>query len=322
MDLSIIIVSWNTVELLLKCLGSIYAHPPTCDFEVLVVDNASTDKSVQRVWDQFPQVDLFPNQNNIGFAPANNQAIRHSSGRYVLLLNPDTEVKADALQTLVQFLETHPQVGAVGPLTLNPDDTLQTSCYPAPTLSREFWRLFHLDKFWPYGSYRMSGWSQTEPRPVDALLGACLMLPRNALDWIGLLDEDYFIYSEEIDLCYRLQKAGWDLYWVPQAQIIHYGGQSTKQVATDMFLQLYRGKLLFFQKHYGWLPVQLYRLILVAAALPRFLSGSMAWLEPAPKRQQRVALATNYRRLLATLLWQWDSKQAQPSRSMIPDSKN
>ena len=239
MKLSIIIVSWNTVDLLAQCLESIYAYPPDGEFEVLVVDNASTDNSVQLVGEQFPQVKLFENKVNVGFAGANNQAIQQSLGSYVLLLNPDTEVKASALEDLLQFMDRHPQAGAVGARILNPDETLQTSCYPTPTLLREFWRLFHLDVFWPYGSYHMADWNLQKSREVDILLGACLLLRRTVLDQIGLMDESYFIYSEEVDLCYRVQQAGWHLYWVPQAQVIHYGGQSTQQVAAEMFMRLY-----------------------------------------------------------------------------------
>lgn len=302
MNLSIIIVNWNTAELLVQCLRSIYAHPPDRDFEIFVVDNASTDTSVQMVREQFPQVKLLENGVNLGFAGGNNQAIRQSNGRYVLLLNPDTEMKPDALEKLVNFMKVHPQAGAVGARILNPDGTLQTSCYPRPTLSREFWRLFHLDVIRPYGSHDMTDWNLEEAREVDVLLGACLLLRRTALDQIGLLDENYFIYSEEVDLCYRLQKANWCLYWVPQAQVVHYGGQSTQQVAAEMFMHLYKSKLAFVRKHYGWSASQIYKLILLAATLVRLILSPLAWLEQPPQRQRHLTLASNYRRLLMTLL--------------------
>lgn len=301
MDLSIIIVSWNTVDLLAQCLTSIYTYPPNYTFEVLVVDNASTDRSVQMVREQFPQVELIENKTNLGFAGANNQAIRQSTGRYVLLLNPDTEVKPQAFDTLVDFMGTHAQVGATGARTLNPDGTLQTSCYPAPTLFREFWRLFHLDVFWAYGSYNMARWNPDQSREVDVLLGACLLLRRTALDGVGLLDENYFIYSEEVDLCYRLQQANWHLYWVPQARIVHYGGQSTQQVAAEMFMRLYQGKLFFIRKHYGWLAGQLYKLILLVIALVRLLISPLAWLERSPRRQRHLMLASRYWKLVRAL---------------------
>ena len=301
MDLSIIIVSWNTVDLLAQCLASIYAYPPSCLFEVLVVDNASTDASLQMVREQFPQVELIENKINVGFAGANNQAIRQCSGRYLLLLNPDTEVKPQTFDVLVCFMETQAQVGAVGARTLNSDGTLQTSCYPAPTLLREFWRLFHLDVLWAYGSYDMANWCLDHSREVDVLLGACLLLRRTALDGVGLLDENYFIYSEEVDLCYRLQKGGWHLYWIPQAQVVHYGGQSTQQVATEMFIRLYQGKLIFIRKHHGWLAGRVYKLILLIIALARLLISPLAWLEPSPQRQYHLTLAGRYWKLVRAL---------------------
>lgn len=301
MRLSIIIVSWNTVDLLAQCLESIYANPPDGEFEVWVVDNASTDSSVPMVGRQFPQVKLLANDTNLGFAGANNQAIRQSTGDFVLLLNPDTEVKPGALDTLVRFMEAHPQVGAAGSRLLNPDQTLQASCYPVPTLSRELWRLFHLDTIRPYGCYRMADWDLNRPRAVEVVQGAALILRRAALDQIGLMDEEYFMYSEELDLCYRLQKGGWPLYWVPQSKIVHYGGQSTKQVATEMFLCLYQSKLIFMRKHQGWLAAQGYKLILLAAAVARLSLSPLAWLEQPARRQRHLALASHYQRLIMAL---------------------
>jgi len=301
MKLSIIIVSWNTADLLAQCLASIFAHPPQALFEALVVDNASADDSVAMMRRRFPQVRLLENQQNIGFAGANNQAIRHSRGEYLLLLNPDTEVAPHALQTLVDWLDHHPETGAVGPLTLNPDGSLQTSAYPAPTLAGELWRLLHLDRLRPYGVYQMKSWSLDAPRQVDALLGACLLLRRQVIEQIGLLDESYFIYSEEIDLCYRLQAAGWRLYWQPAAQIVHYGGQSTQQVAAEMFLRLYQGKLLFFRKHHGRWAGAAYKLVLLLITLTRLLMLPLVWFEPAARRREHLNLAANYRQLLLAL---------------------
>ena len=302
--ISIIIVNWNTQELLAQCLESVSdeinrLHP--LRVETLVVDNASKDDSVQMIRKRFPWVTLIENQTNVGFAPANNQAILESTGRYVLLLNPDTEVKPGAFEALVRFLEANPQAGGVGARLLNPDGTLQISCYQVPTLPRELWRMFHLDALWPYGVYRMTDWDLDTARKVDIVQGACLVLRQTALNQVGLLDEGYFIYSEEVDLCHRLHQAGWPLYWVPQAKVIHYGGQSTQQVAAEMFLQLYLGKVLFFRKHYGRLTTQAYKLILLIATVIRLLLTPLALLEPPVKRQNHLTLADHYRRLLMTL---------------------
>jgi GT2 family glycosyltransferase len=301
MKLSIIIVNWNTCELLQDCLASIHRNPPEAAFEVCVVDNASTDGSPEMVRERYPQVHLISNQENPGFARANNQGIQMSNGEYVLLLNPDTYVKPGALECLVQFLEGTPKAGGVGAQLLNPDQTLQVSCYPQPTLFREFWRMFHLDVLKPYAVYPMDKWKLDVPREVDVLMGACLLLRRKALEQVGWMDEDYFIYSEEVDLCTRVRKAGWKLFWQPQAEVVHYGGQSTQQVAESMFLQLYQGKVLYFRKHHGWPAVQVYKLILFVAALGRLLLTPLALIEKPSRRQQHLALSNHYRRLLRSL---------------------
>jgi len=300
-DLSIIIVNWNTRDLLAQCLQSVYETVQGLECEIFVVDNASSDGSAAMVRERFPCVRLVENWENVGFARANNQAIRESTGRYVVLLNPDTVVKPGALEALVPFMDTHPQAGAGGARLLNPDGTLQTSCYPAPTLSREFWRLFHLDAYWLYAHYDMASWGLDRPREVDVLQGACLILRREALDQVGLLDEDYFIYTEEVDLCQRLRHQGWKAYWLPQAAVVHYGGQSTQQVAAQMFLSLYQTKLLYFRKNHGRRAAQLYKLILLAATLTRLLLSPVAWLERSPQRRRHLILAGHYGRLLLAL---------------------
>ncbi len=295
MKLTIIIVSWNTRELLSQCLTSIYRSPPSPEFEVWVVDNASEDGSIESIRRDFPAVRLISNSQNLGFAYANNQAVRSSTGEYLLLLNPDTEVHPLALQRLIDFLDQKPDHGAVGPRTLNPDGSLQTSSYPIPTLFREFWRMFYLDRVIPIGTYPMHIWDLKKPREVDALLGACLMVRRRALDEVGLLDDQYFMYSEEIDLCFRLRQAGWKISWVPEAQIVHYGGQSTQQVADAMFLNLYRSKIHFFRKHYGNRRAWAYKQILYAAALARVMA------RPFFRGESRRRLGEQYCALIVEL---------------------
>ncbi|MCA9942490.1 MAG: glycosyltransferase family 2 protein [Ardenticatenaceae bacterium] len=301
MKLSIVIVSWNTKDLLDACLRSIYAYPLDQPFEVWVVDNKSSDDTVAMVQEHFPQVELIASEENLGFAGGNNRAIPHCQGEYVLLLNPDTEVKPEALNELVAFMDTHPEAGAAGSRLLNADETLQPSCHPRPTLSREFWRMFYLDKLLPYGSYDMSKWNLEQPREVDVLMGASMLLRKTVLDTIGLLDEGYFMYSEEVDLCFRLQKAGWHLFWVPQSQVVHYWGQSAKQVLAEMFLQLYRGKLRFFRKHYGGLTVPLYKVVLGLAALLRLGLAPFVWLRKSDQSGYQLHMARHYGRLLISL---------------------
>jgi GT2 family glycosyltransferase len=218
-----------------------------------------------------------------------------------LILNPDTYVRTNALKNLIGFMEKNPNVGAAGSKYLNPDNTLQRSCYPFPTLLRELWRLLHLDRFWLYGKYGQEQWDQEKSREVDVLQGACLILRHDALRRVGLFDEDYFMYTEEVDLCYRLKKAGWSLYWVPSAEIIHYGGQSTQQMASEMFLSLYQTKLLFFRKHYGRLKAFIYKLILMTISIFRLLLLPIALMSRPASRVENKRLARSYWQLLQKL---------------------
>jgi GT2 family glycosyltransferase len=269
--------------------------------EVIVVDNASHDGTPALVRERFPWVQLIANNENIGFARANNQALRVGCGRYFLMLNPDTRLQPFSLKTLVRFMDTHPRAGAAGGRIFNADGSLQDSCDPAPTLARELWRLFHLDLLHPYALYRLGEWDVRTPRAVDSILGACMLVPRHVLDEVGPLDEDFFIYSEEVDLCSRLRKHGWSVYWVPQATIVHHGAQSTRQIATEMFLQLYAAKILYFRKHHGRLAAQLYKFILASAAMPRVLLSTLARVERGERRSRHQVLADKYRQLISEL---------------------
>ena len=299
--IAIVIVSWNTAQLLENCLASILANPPTSPLEIWVVDNASTDESPRMVREKFPHVHLIENKENVGFARANNQAIQRCTGKYVLLLNPDTLVSSGALQTLIDFFDKHPEAGAVGAKILNRDGSLQISSHPRPTLSRELWRLFHLDSLSPYSAYAWTKWESSHPQEVDVLMGACLLLRKEVLDRVGFLDEDYFIYSEEVDMCYRIQRAGWHLYWVPEAEVIHFGGQSTQQVPIEMFLNLYHSKIKYFRKHYGWTAAQAYKLILRLAALSRLMLAPFVIFEHSSRRQKHLTLVDRYWRLVLAL---------------------
>lgn len=302
--LSIIIVNWNTCTLLAACLASVEAELASFaadQVETWVIDNASTDGSVGVVQRRFPWVRLLKNSVNLGFAGANNQAMQVARGRYFFLLNADTELRRGALPTLVQFMEAHPQAAAAGARYLNPDGSLQMSCYPAPTLVREVWRLFHLDRLYPFGVYPMATWCRQTARTVDVVQGAALLLRRTVLDQIGCFDTSYFMYTEEVDLCQRMRQAGWSIYFVPTACIMHHGGQSTRQAALTMFLQLYRSKILYFRKHHGATATFLYKVMLFCATITRLGVTPLAWLEAPPRRRQHLTVANHYRHLVLTL---------------------
>ena len=279
MELTIIIVSWNTREILRQCLQSVFASQTTKNLKVWVVDNGSSDGSGQMIEDLFPQVQIISNDDNVGFAHANNQAIKASSSDYVMLLNPDTILEKDVVETLINFLENNPDIGAVGPRLLNPDRTLQESAYPEPTLAREFWRLFHLDRFYYYARYPMDEWSLIDARDVDVLMGACLLVRRRALDQVGLLDDNFFVYSEEVDLCTRIREYGWRISWVPTVVVVHLGGQSTQQIKQEMFLQLYKGKIQYFRKHHTPLVVGLYKSVMFCAYMVSIAMTPFFFLE-------------------------------------------
>jgi len=263
--------------------------------EIILVDNDSTDGSAIMVQARFPSVQLIKNHENLGFAGANNQALRRcleGKREYALLLNPDTTVGEGALDSLIKFMGEHPECGAAGAKLLNADDSLQVSCAPFPSLVRELWRLFHLDKLYPLSRYPFSKWRVDTPQQVDSVQGAALMLRRETLEQVGLLDEDYFMYSEEVDLCHRIKSAGWEIYWVPDAEVVHYGGQSTRQVAREMFLELYRSKVLYFHKRHGLASAWVYKLILALSSLPRILLAPLSG---------NLKLAGNYSQLLLAL---------------------
>ena len=300
---SVVVASWNTRDLLATCLTSLV--DACCGLvgpvEITVVDNASSDGSAAMLRERFPAVQLVTNRVNAGFAAATNQGIRLSRGRYVLLLNPDTTATRGFLQMLVSFLDVHPAVGAVGPRLVDKRGTDQVSCYPLPTVSREIWRLFHMDRIHPRARYPLGRWGAENPRSVESVQGACMLIRRSALDRVGLLDERFFVYTEEIDLSRRVLESGWQIFWVPNAVIVHYGGASTEQVSGSMFLQLYRSKVAYFRKHQGVRGAVAYKLVLAAASVPRVVVPALGmWLLPTRRTKLR-SLVRNYSQLLAEL---------------------
>ena len=297
MDLSILIVNWNTRDYTADCLQSLAATADRIELnpigpaaliyaqyqaEVFVVDNASSDGSVTLIQQRFPWAQLIENDHNVGFAPANNQAYQRSTGRYVLLLNSDTQVHPQAISALLDYMEAHPGCGASGARLLNVDGSLQPACQPMLTPGREFWRLIFLDQIWPRATYDMSHWDTFTPRRVEVIKGACLMVRRAALDRSQpLLDEQYFMYTEEVDLCYRLLNASWELDWVPQARVTHYGGASSTQAYNAMYVQLYRSKVQFYRKIGGEPHARRFKTLLRLAYWPRWLVSAIgARLKP------------------------------------------
>ncbi|MBN1657072.1 MAG: glycosyltransferase family 2 protein [Anaerolineae bacterium] len=290
-ELSIVITSWNTEELLAQCLQSLAGTRA----EVIVVDNASADGSVAMIKRSHPHVQLVENRENLGFARANNQGIAMSRGRYVALLNSDTRVYDGAFDRLVAFMDTHPRAGGCGPRLVNADGSLQPSCHPVLTPGRELWRLLFLDYLWRRATYAQATWAPNRPHQVEVIKGACLVLRREALSEVGVFDDRYFMYTEEMDLCYRLLRAGWEMWWVPDATVLHYGEASSRQVAESMYVELYRSKAQFHRKFGGERRVKAFKGYLYVAYVPRLLLfGAGARLSNRLATRARI-----YRRLVS-----------------------
>lgn len=276
--LSVVIVNWNTKALLAQCLSSLFVEGEGLDMEVFVVDNASQDDSVATVRKSFPQVHLIENDRNLGFAGANNQAISRCLGKYILLLNSDTIVLPGVLQTMVEHLESCPELGALGAYLLNADRTPQR-CYGAfPSLVSEGLTLLGFDRRLPRLTSRWTGVSvgrgilSPGVLAVDWVVGAALVVRRTAVEKVGGLDEGFFWCSEDTDWCYRFRKAGWKVGVALDAQIVHLGGASSNLASDRMVPELLRGKIKYFRKHQGPGVAVAYRLLVATVAL-----GKVAW---------------------------------------------
>jgi len=302
-DLTIIIVNWNVKELLQNCLKSVYAQTKGTSFEIFVVDNASSDGSVETVEKEFPQVRLIKNRENVGFAKANNQAIRESKGRYLMLLNPDTIVVGDALDTMVLFMDKHRDTGAVGPRILNPDKTVQLTCGRySPTLLTELWDFTKLSSVFPesriFGKSLMGFWPHNDTREVELLSGACMMVRKETIEQTGLMDEHFFLFAEETDWCYRIRKNGWKIYLNADAEIVHLSQQSVKRSSINTALESCKSMYRFFMKHHGRLSALSYR-AMVFISIGLRIPVYWLWQYVRPSNRLRIQRALKqYPRIL------------------------
>jgi GT2 family glycosyltransferase len=249
MDISFIIVNWNTCDLLLDCLHSIRNTVNGFTYEIVVVDNGSGDGSVQAVKEQFgSQVLLIENHDNRGFARANNQALAIARGRFIVLLNTDTIVQSGAIATLIRVLEDKPSAAVAGPRMIERDGSLQNSFDNFPSLATELLNKSLLRVLFP-GKYAGKNRTAKGLFEVDSIIGACMAIRRDAIQQVGLLDEDYFFFLEETDWCFRLRAAGWKIYHDPQAVIVHLQGQSKQRRPAQARVEYCRSLYLFFRKN-------------------------------------------------------------------------
>ena len=252
---SALVVSYNVKDLLLDCLRAFYSSSDV-PVEAVVVDNASSDGSADAVEAEFPQAKVIRMPKNVGFGKANNAGLQQATGRFVLLLNPDVTVLAGCVGRLADFLLVRPDVGAVGPRLLRPDgDTDLAARRGFPTPSTAFYRLVGLSRVFPkskrFNRYNMGYLSPAEAHEMDAGTAACLMVRRTAVDRVGFFDPDYFMYGEDLDLCFRLKLGGWKVYYLPAAEAVHLKGASTKQATRRMLYEFHRAMWTFHHKHYA-----------------------------------------------------------------------
>ncbi|MDW7680798.1 MAG: glycosyltransferase, partial [bacterium] len=255
MEISIVIVNYNVKELLQQAITSIIQAGKNFEYEIFVVDNASTDDSAEMVRDKFPAVRLIENEDNLGFAAANNQALKLARGKFILLINPDTIVQENCFSVILDFFRSNPDCGMVGCKILNPDGSLQLACrrsFPTPWVG--FTKIIGLSKIFSktrlFGRYNLTYLDPDMSYEVEAISGSFMFFRQQIIQDVGFLDDSFFMYGEDLDWCYRIREAGWKIYYLPDTQIIHFKGESSKKSDRDLTLQFYRAMKLFVEKHY------------------------------------------------------------------------
>jgi GT2 family glycosyltransferase len=300
LDLSIIIVTWNSRRDIENCLRALERYCTGVAVEIIVFDNASTDGTAAWVTANSPKTWLICSEVNLGFARANNRAAEKAQGRHLLFLNPDTWVDGDLATELVRFLDSNPRAGGCAPRVLNPDGSVQRgSMRTLPTLETLFYDQTGLSRLFPrsrrFGRYWMTWWDHNDMREVEQAAGACLAIRRGVFEQIGGFEESYFMFYEDVELCHAVLAAGWKIYFIPQARVYHIGGQSTIQAVSSNFPELYRSMYRYFRRHHGrgaaWLAKsivgmgELGKLIVIASLLliERFQHHPKYWRS---RRQQ------------------------------------
>jgi GT2 family glycosyltransferase len=323
MKLSIVIVNYNVKYFLEQCLHSLEAASGELQPEVFIVDNNSVDGSVRMVREKFPEVHLIENNTNTGFSSANNQAIRLCSGEYILLLNPDTLVEADTLTRVVRFMDEHPDAGGLGVKMLDGKGKfLPESKRGLPTPAVAFYKVFGLSALFPksktFGRYHLGYLDKEKTHRVDVLSGAFMLLRKHALDKTGLLDENFFMYGEDIDLSYRITKAGFSNYYYPETRIIHYKGESTKKSSLNYVFLFYNAMIVFAKKHFSKENARLFSLMInlaiyfraMISIINRFVSKILFPLADTALLFFGILLIKNY----------WERNFIYPDGGHYPDS--
>lgn len=302
---SIIIVSWNVRQLLLQCLASLRDAYDGLDTEIIVVDNASSDGTAAAVRAAFPDVQIVANEENRGFTGGNNQGLAVASGRYLFLLNPDTEVQPGALLELWRFMQEHPKVGIAGPRLRYADGSIQPSRRRFPTLITLFTESTIVQEYWPglpwFDRYYLADRPGDGTQPVDWIVGAAMFARREVYEQIGGLDEGFFMYSEELDWCRRAVKAGWQVVYHPAAEVMHHEGRSSEQVVAARHIRFFSSRVRYTRKYHGRLASVCLRLWLLATFVWQWLREGAKWLI-GHKRELRHERMVAYGQVLRSRL--------------------
>lgn len=288
-DLSVVIINWNTRDLLLRCIRTIDMHKGDVQVEIVVVDNASTDDSVESVRREYPSARVLVNDTNVGFARANNQGVVASSAPLALLLNSDAFLTDGALQALLEVMAASPHAALVGAHLRNADGTFQASHTPFPNLWQEFLilsgigRLTH-GRWYPSHAPELNSGAQV----VEYVEGACMLVRKDVYRAIGGLDEGFFMYAEEVDLCYRIRAADWQVWYAPRAEVIHLGGGSSGKRKPQREADLYRSRVRFFRKHYGAFPALILKAQIILLATVKTACHGVLYFATQGRRGRRV----------------------------------
>jgi hypothetical protein len=308
--ISVIIVSYNVAKLLEKCLRSLLSETDL-PLDIWVVDNNSDDDSGNIVKRNFKKVNLIENKKNVGFASAVNQALELCNGDYIFLLNPDAFIKKNSIERMIDFLRIDPKAGAVAPKILYPDNSLQLSCRTFPSITTQFLESSYLFKLFPknkfFGMYFMSWWDHNNMKEIDWASGSALMIRRKTLNEVGLLDEKMFMYSEDIDWCYRCRKKGWKIYYLPESIVIHYDAQSAKISPADRLIQVLESRYYFFRKHGFKNKIFILKTIVLLGLIGRIIITFLLWLLTFSKKKRYIRFE-NLKNFCMAFLWHFTKK--------------
>lgn len=290
LDISFIVVSWNAKKYLYECLSSVVKEAANYKSEIIVVDNASSDGAPEMVCERFPRVRLIENNENLGFAKANNIGIKESRGKYLVLLNSDVEVLPGCIALMLDYMERQEKIGILGPQVLDLSGGVQRSCMGFPTLWNSFCRAFALDTIFPksrfFGQYLMTYWPHDSTREVDIINGCFWIVRRKALELVGPLDERFFIYGEDKDWCRRFWDAGWTVVYFHNAQVVHYGGASSSSAPVKFFIEMNRANLKYWSKHRGRLGQACFFVMMLLQHLIRYSASVVQYLMLPSKRSE------------------------------------